>query len=284
LVELLVVIAIISILVALLLPAVNAAREAARRAQCKNNVAQLGLALHNYEMAHEMLPPGVVNPTGPIQNLPQGNHTSWMVQILPMIEEGAAFAKYDFDAGAYAPENAEVRAMAISIFLCPSADNTVAGGVGQDEADIALTNYAGCHHDVEAPIAEDNHGVLFLNSAVRYADITDGSSKTILVGEKLVRPGSLGWVSGTRSTLRNTGSFVQPNPGRFGPAGAAGPAVELEAGPLQVGGFGSHHSGAVANFVFADGSVHTLSSSIDPQVFQYLGNRADGELVSASEL
>src|SRR5210317_1079102 len=97
LVELLVVIAIISILVALLLPAVNAAREAARRTQCKNNVAQLGLALHNYEMAHENLPPGVVNPTGPIRSVPEGNHTSWTVQILPMIEEAAAYARFDFD-------------------------------------------------------------------------------------------------------------------------------------------------------------------------------------------
>ena len=96
LVELLVVIAIISILVALLLPAVNAAREAARRTQCKNNVAQLGLALHNYEMAHENLPPGVVNANGPIRSVPEGNHTSWTVQILPMIEEGAAYAAFDF--------------------------------------------------------------------------------------------------------------------------------------------------------------------------------------------
>src|SRR3954451_14542119 len=87
LIELLVVIAIISVLIALLLPAVQAAREAARRVQCVNNLMQLGIALHNYESSYEMLPPGSVNPTGPIVNLPRGYHVSWMVQLLPFIEQ-----------------------------------------------------------------------------------------------------------------------------------------------------------------------------------------------------
>ncbi|HMO86576.1 MAG TPA: DUF1559 domain-containing protein, partial [Lacipirellulaceae bacterium] len=78
LVELLVVIAIIGVLVALLLPAVQAAREAARRISCTNNVAQLGLAVHSYEFHHEKLPPGVINPEGPIRNEPQGQHVSWI--------------------------------------------------------------------------------------------------------------------------------------------------------------------------------------------------------------
>ena len=87
LIELLVVIAIISVLIALLLPAVQAAREAARRAQCCNNLMQLGIALQNYESSHELLPPGVVNDTGPMLDQPKGYHFGWLTQILPFCEQ-----------------------------------------------------------------------------------------------------------------------------------------------------------------------------------------------------
>src|SRR6187431_609282 len=91
LIELLVVIAIIAVLIALLLPAVQQAREAARRAQCKNSLCQIGLAIHNYEMAHNVLPPGSVNPTGPVRSEPIGYHMSWAVQILPYLEHQNVF-------------------------------------------------------------------------------------------------------------------------------------------------------------------------------------------------
>src|SRR4051812_39085560 len=87
LIELLVVIAIISVLIALLLPAIQAAREAARRVQCVNNLMQIGIAVQNYESSHEILPPGVVDLAGPIQNVPKGYHASWMVQLLPYLEQ-----------------------------------------------------------------------------------------------------------------------------------------------------------------------------------------------------
>src|SRR5688572_20239457 len=90
LIELLVVIAIIAILISLLLPAVQQAREAARRVQCKNNLAQLSLALQNYAMAHQVLPPGSVNPTGPIRSEEKGYHYSWIVQLLPYIDQANA--------------------------------------------------------------------------------------------------------------------------------------------------------------------------------------------------
>src|SRR5262245_34504487 len=102
LVELLVVIAIIGVLVALLLPAVQAAREAARRVACVNNVTQLNLALHSHEFHYEALPAGVTNPDGPIRNEPQGVHVSWIVKILPYMEQNPIFRKFDQAAGAYA--------------------------------------------------------------------------------------------------------------------------------------------------------------------------------------
>jgi type II secretory pathway pseudopilin PulG len=274
-VELLVVIAIIGILVALLLPAVQAAREAARRTSCLNNVTQLGLALHNYEFHFETLPPGVTDTKGPIRNEPQGNHTSWIVKILPYMEERVLFARYDQAAGAYADSNAEVRAVPIATLQCPSDPEEF---VDADKT-AARSSYAGCHHDVEAPIDADNHGLLFLNSQIRYSEIFDGSSKTILLGEALTGPNSLGWVSGTRATLRNTGSieaartFLPPQPSAEDQESDQ-PRLET----LVVGGFGSYHPG-IFHVGFADGSSRGISESIDRVTLQHLGHRADGQIL-----
>lgn len=274
LVELLVVIAIISILVALLLPAVNAAREAARRASCLNNLMQIGLALHNYELANEHLPPGVINPDGPILNVAQGQHISWTVQVFPFLDERVAFSMIDQEAGAYSPTNKPLFDYNVATFICPSSPDH------SDER--AHSSYAGCHHDREAPIDDNNNGLLFLNSAIRYADIFDGSSKTFLVGDKKTPPDTLGWLSGTRATLRNTGSLDMMS-GRFRADdgvefGEELPEIDLES-PKYVGGFGSHHAGGVVNFAFADGAVRSIRSSIDPKVYRLLGNRSDGQLI-----
>src|SRR5687767_9202589 len=121
LVELLVVIAIIGVLIALLLPAVQAAREAARRTSCLNNLTQLGLATHNYEFHFETLPPGVTNPDGPIRNESQGIHVSWIVKILPYLEQRILADRFDQAAGAYAEVNTPVREAQISALLCPSS-------------------------------------------------------------------------------------------------------------------------------------------------------------------
>ncbi len=273
LVELLVVISIIGILVALLLPAVTAAREAARQTSCQNNLVQLGLALHNYEYHFEMLPPGVTNPDGPIRNEAQGIHVSWIVKILPYLEERAVFQRFNQAAGTYAAENSDARAAWIAPLQCPS-DPIVRRA---DDDGVPGSSYVGCHHDAEAPIEDDNNGLLFLNSSVRYSDIFDGSSHTILLGEAIPSDDDLGWASGTRATLRNTGSFVQNRYYVSGAQGAAAAGQPTE-GPLYVGGFGSFHMGDIANFAFADGSVRAISRQIDANLFRLLGHRADGEI------
>ena len=148
------------------------------------------------------------------------------------------------------------------------------------------SNYAGCHHDVEAPIDLDNNGVLFLNSSIRYEGIPDGSSNTLFVGEKLSDAGDLGWASGTRATLRNTGTALN---GAGMPAFGGAAAAPIEPEPVEddpdadpaalaVGGFSSTHEGG-AHFALGDGSVRFISENIAPQVYQNLGHRADGQMI-----
>jgi prepilin-type N-terminal cleavage/methylation domain-containing protein len=285
LVELLVVIAIIGTLIGLLLPAVQSCREAARRMGCTNNVQQLGLALHQYEFHREKFPAGVTDAAGPIKSLPEGKHVSWIVRILPYLEE-TALAKHFKDAdGAYAAGNVPVRQTAIRTLVCPSARGLTVvetrADAGEEPVKVAISNYAGCHHDVEAPIDADNHGMLFLNSAVRFKDIEDGSSRTLLLGEKLgptygadgrLSADDLGWVSGTRATLRNTSALAV----RYDLTVPAGDAKPMD--PLAVGGFGSDHSGGIVVMALADGSGLMLTADVDPRVLEQLGNRADGEI------
>ncbi|MEX2285765.1 MAG: DUF1559 domain-containing protein [Planctomycetaceae bacterium] len=279
LIELLVVIAIIAILIALLLPAVQQAREAARRTQCKNNLMQLGLAIHNYEMAFEVLPPGTINPTGPIAHQASGYHVSWMVQLLPYVDQTSAYKLFDFSVGVYAAKNARVRGMSISTFSCPSVPRNSPVTTAPDGQPAGTSCYAACHHDVDAAIDSNNNGVFFLNSSTRYAQITDGATHTIFLGEKPPQGDDLGWVSGTGSTLRNTGSINAQSATAFqqnaNPPGAEAPAGK----PLPPGGFESPHAGG-AQFGMGDGSVRFISENVNSQLFQLLGHRADGELIS----
>ncbi len=272
LVELLVVIAIIGVLVALLLPAVQAAREAARRVSCMNNIMQLNLALHSHEFHYEALPAGVTNPDGPIRNEPQGIHVSWIVKILPYMEQNAVFRKFDQAAGAYDDVNKEIRAVRIKLLECPSDGTPFTNQINT----VARSSYAGSHHDAESPIDKDNHGLLFLNSKVKYSQIYDGSSQTILIGEALTNADGLGWVSGTRDTLRNMSLIEVPQP--YLPAAQTRGEEKEKVGTLFVGGFGSQHPNG-AMFGFGDGSTRFLTRNTDPETLRRLGNRADGEII-----
>jgi prepilin-type N-terminal cleavage/methylation domain-containing protein len=322
LLEVMCVIGIIAMLVALLLPAVQQARESARRWQCQTHLSQLGVALASYHRTHEVLPPGCVNPTGPIESqLPPGHvaaelwdeedlamaydepdpdapemelaeegelfggtgvvpatpvdpnyyHVSWMVQILPHVDEQNAYRKFDFDASVYSSLNAEVGEHLIDLYCCPSSYDPEIN----DDSRLVLTNYAGNQHSVEAPIAADNHGLLFLNSAIRLGEIRDGRGHTMLVGEKINGNDDLGWVSGTRATLRNGGDAInRPN----GMTPSAYRSSSTPARPAnEVGGFGSYHPTG-SQFAVADGSVRFLSQTIDLTLYRRLLHREDGEL------
>jgi type II secretory pathway pseudopilin PulG len=268
LVELLVVVGIIGVLVSLLLPAVNSAREAARRSQCQNNLMQLGIALHSYDSVHETLPPGAVNELDPVPDQPRGYGFGWLAQVLPYIEQANVFHHFNLQVGLYQPPNATTRTALVRSFLCPTDL-----GPARDSGRVAMTSYVGVHHDVEAPIASDNHGVLFLNSRVRYEDVTDGTSQTLFVGEKLLGGPDLGWASGTRASLRN-GDMPAG-------AGAGGPTAAASGDPFYVGGFTSAHPG-VFNFLVGDGAVRAVVKSIAPRVLERLTHRADGGPIDAS--
>jgi prepilin-type N-terminal cleavage/methylation domain-containing protein len=209
LVELLVVIAIIAILVLLLLPAINAAREAARRNGCQSNLTQLGIALSSYTLLHEVFPPGTIDERGPAANIRKGYHHGWLVQLLPHVDERVSYRHINKKQSIYHADNTPVaKVVSISMFVCPSYSGDYVNTSSEH-----MSNYAACHHDVEAPINDDNHGVMYLNSATRPRDVLDGLAKTILVGEKNTDSQlDQGWTSGTRGTLRNTGTAIGVTP------------------------------------------------------------------------
>lgn len=283
LIELLVVIAIIAILIALLLPAVQQAREAARRTTCKNNLMQISLALQNYEMAFEVLPAGVYNQTGPIKNEPKGYDMGWLGGLMPFVDQAIVYRHIDFKQSVYAEANYEVRKRPLSVLSCPSDPKGPLLEVPiDDNLQLFQTNYAACYNANEAPIDVNNSGVMFLNSSITYDQITDGSSNTIFIGEHLYDDTNLGWLSGTRASLRNTGSINKDLPGYSGNWRSNNPSIPVEEKPvdplLNVGGFGSYHVGG-AHIGLGDGSVRFISENIDPDLLEQLGNRGDGKLM-----
>ncbi|MDR1964467.1 MAG: DUF1559 domain-containing protein [Planctomycetaceae bacterium] len=314
LIELLVVIGIIGILIALLLPAVQAARESARLRQCQNNLLQIILATKMHEESVGVLPSGTVNETSPIRNVPIGNHIGWIPRILPFLEQTPLYAMIDFSKSVYDPANEQAWISAKpQNFACPSD--------GWSRISVH-SNYMACHEGIETPIDVDNHGTFFLNSRLRSKDISDGNSYTVWFGESTITsksfhwrsslpPGatyvSLGWMSGTPGTIRNTGHKINDKPlfvtwlmpfdesGRINPAGfpykqstnenetgnidpATLWATELPE-QFHVGGFSSFHVGG-ANHAFGDGNVRMLFETIDSDLYRKLGQRDDGGLVS----
>lgn len=286
-VELVIVVSVISILIALLLPAVQSAREVARRTQCTNNLLQIGVAIEGYAASNRVYPPGVVDFLGPVTNEPTGYRFSWAARILPFLEHRNVYNHLNFHLGAFADGNRTATDARLQVFLCPSTPFT------------NNMSYAGCHNDAEKPIDADDHGVFFLNSRVARRDLVDGPAFTILAGEMRSSIFYGNWAIGTAASLRNAGWNLngEGSPdfallGRVGSGQSRGNGRDfdpivlksmIESGEMTadvVGGFGSSHPTG-ANFLFGDGSVRFLKNKIARPVFQALAHRHDGAIVDS---
>jgi prepilin-type N-terminal cleavage/methylation domain-containing protein len=322
LVELLVVIAIIGILIALLLPAVQSAREAARRTQCRNHLKQIGLAVQNHHDAYRRLPTGGwhswsgnVNdgwyspgkPVGPPE-LPVG----WPFQILRFIEEGTILSEPDWEV---------VKDLKIGMFFCPSrrgpTQNNKASDAGYknglmdyasatpatgkeftDPNQQAMADYwNGSDFNIPSNPSRPYCGMIVRTKTPpftsRMKDVTDGLSQTMLIGEKFLPTGNYegsgpseklfegddrGWSDGFDfDTVRSTG--LPPIPDK-----------PFRANFYNVGymwkeniSFGSAHTQGI-HAVFGDGSVHSISYSVDRVIFNYLGDRRDGYVIDKKDV
>ncbi len=264
LVELLVVIAIIGVLVALLLPAVQMAREAARRMQCTNHLRQYGLALHNYHDVMGKFPPaaawdGNTNLTAAV------NCISAFAILMPYYEQGNLQSQWDFKVNHNHATNLVPAGTPIKLMFCPSRRNPMKNG-NYAAADYALS--AGTGYDQTANLTE-HKGMFNTNSNIRMADVTDGTSNTFAIGEKFVDQKNAAQTDGPayRWGYHSTRNTVSP----------------MNAYPLSPWGdadvtFGSKHPGG-ANFVFTDGAVHYLPQNINLLLYQNLSNKADGVVV-----
>ena len=306
LVELLVVIAIIAILIALLLPAVQSAREAARRTQCTNHLKQIGLATLTFHNSRQALPVSRVH----------CHHGTWATELFPFIEQGTAQWNNVKSFHFQPPANKEHQ---VAIYYCPSRRGPQLSQPGQEvwngspDEPGALSDYAGCMGDGigyrvnwdivnwvdDKKIGMADGTILHVNKsnsecgtppnwnypgqhddAVALKGITDGTSHTVLFGEKHVEEGKFGYLWDPETgdlmgdnSIYNGDQRVTTN--RF--LGTAHPLALSPNAPVNYN-FGSYHPG-ICQFVFADGHVQGLSTSTDTAVLDLLANRHDGQVI-----
>ena len=310
LIELLVVIAIIAVLIGLLLPAVQKVREAAARMQCSNNLHQMSIAAHSYHDANEAFPSAWMNPTpakihlGVIQDSPPNTKprfTNVLIELLPYIEQGNLQKNWDFDdVNNNKGPDGSVSSQVIKIFICPSSTiaanpkSTVSGNV------YGLNSYAGVagRYSFRAftgsAFTISNDGLFYINSRVKMTGITDGTSNTIMFGERQHKDPVfdamyrnfpiLGWSGWAWCDQGNAiGDFLvgaaQPinwniPVGSTGANSSSNPWVQQRLSTM-----GSGHTGG-ANCAMADGSVRFVRDSTPLAILQAMCTRAGGEVAS----
>lgn len=304
LIELLVVIAIIAILIALLLPAVQQAREAARRSSCKNNLKQLGLALHNYHETHRVFPSGMMNT---IANWPEdptlgaSARGGWFAMILPFVDQAPLYDVWSSEQSAGTANLAfSLRTQTVPAFMCPSDPEsgkiTTNGFAGN-----YLLSGGGFIWGLEGTITDINGnrptGIFYTRSSVRMRDITDGTTNTVMGSEINLVNDSDGTVAsgcGSRDmrglywNYVHMGSLIVTARPPNSPAGdvMSWGGRNTDHAPLTncsndntVVVPRSRHTGGV-HVVLADGSVRFVSDNIDTSLFQNLGTKSGGEVIN----
>jgi len=250
LLELLVVITIIGVLIALLLPAVQAAREAARRISCFNNLHQIALALHGYHEAQGSLPPGGIEL---IISKPGGRQYAWNAFILPFLEQRALYESIDFSLPYYHETNLPAAKTPLPVFICPSSPRAVTRLSGA----LGATDYGGIYGERITGPNNPPKGVMLYDRAINFADIRDGTSFTLAVAED-TEHGAPQWISALNV-------FDQ--------------AYAINAAPAIENDITSRHPGG-ANGAFCDGSARFLADTMDLEILAAICTRAGGEIIS----
>jgi len=295
LVELLVVIAIIGSLVGLLLPAVQSAREAARRISCASNLKQIGLGLHNYHDALRALPPGgTLYGSNALKFQP--NDMNWSVFVLPYIEESSLFVRFNLNELYGSDTNKAVALSIPAAYRCASCTNRISmatattpgqndlsggtklpalhyyGIMGPKQPGLVayVTDLTSTHHG-----GESTHGLFRSESRVQFKDITDGLSTTLMVGEITfddARTGYRAWTRGCNllDLSACAGCKNVANPINAIPFNGANNFNDMS--------FGSNHPGG-CQFLFADGSTHFIKDVVEMNVYKALASRNGGEVV-----
>jgi prepilin-type N-terminal cleavage/methylation domain-containing protein/prepilin-type processing-associated H-X9-DG protein len=294
LIELLVVIAIIGVLIGLLLPAVQKVRESASRLKCKNNLKQIGLALHGYHDRNNGFPPGYVSNVNP-DNSDAGPGWGWASYLLDDLEQTNLKRQIRFDLQIYDPVNAAARTMRLSVFVCPSEmlleKFIVVDASGNPLCDVARGNYVGINGILGVTSdAWDNNGAFVRSRSMRIADISDGLSNTLFVGERCTSMSSSTWTGAVTNGVVPAVRYPDPADQLANAEGA--PALVLSHGSrdhipnnslvFDADATASFHVSGV-NFLFGDGSVHSISNSINGLVYEGLLTRAGGEPVAGDD-